>query len=347
MTSGTVRSPTFAYVGCFGPDKRDGHGKGISVYRIESSTGAWKLVEIVDTLPSPGFLVLDREGRFLYAGHATTPEVSAYAIDRATGKLKLLNRQPTGGDNGLHLNVHPNNRYLALAHDPGIDIFPINPDGSLGACVDSHRMDGADHHMVLFDAAGRYLLAPDHGNHKIHVLPFDARSGKLTENPHFTVDRPGAGPRHLAFHPAKPWIYDVNRNSTVTGYHWDAHRGQLKPFQVIRTVPDSHTDENFASEVAIAPAGKFVYVSNRPHDTIATFAVDQNTGMLKAIAWDSIQGRFPRFFTLDEGGNFLYVGAVQSHRIVIFKINGDTGQLTPTGQIIETPSPTCIALTYH
>ena len=348
MTAGqTVRLPKYAYVGCFSPGKSSGHGEGISVYRIAPSTGTWQLVEIVKSLPSPGFLVLDRQGKYLYAGHGNGSEISAYVIDPASGKLKLLNRQPTGGNNGLHLDVHPNNRFLALANGPVITIFPINPDGTLAPYIDSNKFDSAAHHMVLFDATGRYLLATDHGSHKIHVFPFDATSGKLVKNRHFDVERPDAGPRHLAFHPSKPWVYDVNKNSTVAAYQWDAQNGQLKPFQVVRTAPDSYTGPNGASEIAIAPTGNFAYVANRPHDTIATFAIDQDKGTLKAIAWEPIQGKHPRFFTLDAGGNFLYSAALESDRIVIFSINSDTGQLTPTGQIVETPSPTCIAFAYQ
>lgn len=347
----------FAYVGCFTTAHRKARGKGISVYRIDESSGAWSLVEVFATLDNPGFVALDRHGRFLYASHGDGDMVSAYAIDPATRKLRFLNQQPSHGDNGPHLMVDAEDRHVIVANGPGIVVLPINADGSLAPATDAivppgkegpYKREqglGAHPHQVLFDPANRFLLSPDKGVDATHIYRLDRASGKLLPNdPSFVKSRYGAGPRHLAFHPRRPFAYLINElDSTVTTYQWDGERGALTPVHIIPTTPATFVGDNTGAEIAVAPSGKFVYVSNRGHNSIATFAVDANDGTLAPIDWEPTQGRKPRFFTLDPAGAMLYVANEDSDTIVAFGLHAVSGKPVPTGLVINTGSPSCIA----
>ena len=346
----------FAYVGSFTTEKRKARGKGISVYRVDPSTGAWTLVQTHNPVPNPGFLALDRRQRFLYAAHGDSGEASAYAIDSVTGKVELLNRQPTAGDNSPHVVVDPDSRFVILANGPGIAVCPIKEDGTLAPASDTvippgeagpYRREqghGAHPHQVLFDTSGRFLVSPDKGVDRVHVYRLDSLKGKLVPgDAPFVKSRYGAGPRHIAFHPQLPYAYLVNElDSTVTTYRWDSGRGELTPVQVVTTLPTSFTGDNTGAEIAVAPSGAFVFASNRGHDSIVSFAVDQATGTLSHVAWEPTQGKKPRFFTLDPAGNVLYAANEASDTIVAFRIDQRTGKLTPTGHVIETGSPSCI-----
>ncbi|MBI1989238.1 MAG: lactonase family protein [Betaproteobacteria bacterium] len=347
--------PTFAYVGCFTTEKRKARGKGIAVYRIDQATGAWTLVEAYDAIPNPHFLTLDHTQSFLYSAHGDSSEIGAYSIDKRTGKLKLLNKQPTGGDNSSSVMPDPGNRYIVLANGPGVAVFPVNGDGSLAPRSDLvippgepgpyRREQNAPHpHQAWFDLSGRFVVVPDKGLDKVHVYRFDALGGKLVPgDPPFVKCRYGAGPRHVTFHPGGRYAYVVNElDSTVTAYHWNSGRGDLEAFQIISTTPTTYTGDNTGAEIAIAPSGKFVYASNRGHDSIVIFSVDPASGMLAHVGWESVQGRKPRFFGLDPGGSQLYAANEDSHAIVAFRVDRETGKLTPTGQIVETGSPSCI-----
>ena len=360
--AGAARHPTFAYVGCFThgtPTHHEyAHGKGISVYRIDRQTGAWALVQICEAAPNPGFLVLDHSQKFLYAGHGSASEVSSYSIEQQTGNLTPLNRQETSGHNSVHLNMDPANRYVVVANGPGVAVFPINGDGSLAASSDrvvpagepgrQKQMQKAHPHHIVFDPSGRFLVAPDHGIDRIHVYQLDPSSGKLAASSVPPVkSRSGAAPRHIAFHPTRPFAYIVNElDCTVTAYRWNGDRGALTPIQVLPRTPPTYTGDDRGSEIAVAPSGNFVYASNRGHDSIVIFSVEDTTGMLNNVGWEPTQGKKPRFFGLDRSGDLLYAANVETDTIVIFRVDNETGKLTPTGQIVETASPTCIVFAY-
>jgi 6-phosphogluconolactonase (cycloisomerase 2 family) len=347
--------PLFAYIGCFTSASRQASAKGISVFRIDQG-GAWMLVQTLETVANPQFIAFDRQQRFLYSVHGDGTEVSAYAIDRASGLIRFMNKQPTAGKNSTHLTPDPSNRYIVIGNGPGVAVFPINQDGSLAPFSDMvpavgkvgpHRNQieaGPHPHYVSFDPSGRFLLAPDRGLDLVHIYRLDASTGKLVENdPAFAATRPGAGPRHLAFHPSRPWAYVCDElDSTVTAYAWNSGRGELKAFQVIPTLPVSYIGKNSPAEIQVAPSGNFVYVSNRGHDSIVTFRIDPADGMLAPLAWEPTQGRTPRFFTLDLTGGLLYAANLESDNIVAFRVDQATGKLTPTGQVVETGSPSCI-----
>jgi 6-phosphogluconolactonase len=355
MNEQATTRPKFAYVGCFTSEKRKARGKGVGVFRIDGS-GAWIFVQACDALRNPHYVCLDHTQRFLYSAHGDSSELCAYAIDDDTGELTPLNKQSTDGDNSSTVVVDPSNRYVVVSTGPGVAVFPIRQDGSLDPYTDlvipqgkpgplRDEQHGPHPHQATFDSSGRYVVAPDKGLDRIYVYRFDAERGKLLAcDPPFVKARYGAIPRHITFHPSKPYAYVVNEmDSTVNAYHWDTARGELKPFQRIPTTPTTYVGDNTAAEIAIMPSGKFLYASNRGHDSIAIFAVDDRTGMIEAVGWESVQGRKPRFFGADPAWTHLYAANENSHTIVVFRIDRETGKLTPTGQVIETGSPTCIA----
>jgi 6-phosphogluconolactonase len=346
----------FAYVGSFTTAKRKARGKGISLYRVDAS-GAWVLVEVFETIANPGFVALDSKQRFLYASHGDGDTVTAYAIDAHTRKLTFLNQQPSHGDNGPHLMVDPSDQYVVCANGPGIVALPINADGLLAPATDAvvppgkegpYKREqglGAHPHQVVFDASGRFLLSPDKGVDATHIYRLDLATGRLVPNdPPFVKSRYGAGPRHLAFHPSQPLAYLINElDSTVTTYRWDGVRGALTPMHIITTIPATFVGDNTGAEIAVAKSGKFVYVSNRGHDSVATFAVDANDDTLAPVGWEPTQGNKPRFFTLDPAGTMLYVANEDSDTIVAFRLDAASGKPVPTGLVVSTGSPSCIA----
>jgi 6-phosphogluconolactonase (cycloisomerase 2 family) len=240
-----------------------------------------------------------------------------------------------------------------------VALFPRNGDGSLGARCDlllphgepgpwKRHQEHAHPHQAIFDPSGRFVVAPDKGVDRVHVFRCDVERGKLTENdPPCVKARAGAGPRHIGFHPGTRYAYLVNElSSTITAYRWDAEGGTLTPFQIVPTIPDTYTGPNTGAEIEVAPSGKFLYVSNRGHDSIGAFAIDETTGRMAPLAWESTQGRKPRFFCLAPGGRRLYAANEDGHTIVEFDVDVDSGKLSPTGQVIETGSPACIVFAH-
>jgi 6-phosphogluconolactonase len=345
----------FAYVGCFTTEKRKARGKGVAVFRIDPANGAWRFVEACDYSPNPHYLALDRTQRYLYSAHGDSSEVCSYARDAESGKLTPLNKQATGGDNSSTVMTDPSNRYAVIANGPGVAVFPINADGSLAPRCDlviptgepgpwRREQHGPHPHQASFDLTGRFVVVPDKGLDKIHVFRFDADNGKLVCcDPPFVKARYGAIPRHVTFHPTRPFAYVVNEmDSTVNAYHWDTERGNLQPFQRIATTPTTYVGDNTGAEIAILPSGRFLYASNRGHDSIVIYSVDAQSGVLEHVGWESVRGKKPRFFGLDPVAAHLYAANESSHTIVEYRIDQASGRLTHTGQIIPTGSPSCI-----
>ncbi len=347
----------FAYVGCYTTKERNGHGEGISVYRVDAASGTWTHVQLLPGIVNPSFLTLDRRHRFLYSAHGDGGEATAFQIDPQSGHLRLLNRQSTGGKNGVRLIVDPTNRFLVVANYSSgtVAVLPLNPDGSLGPLSDlvslpgqpgphRSRQDASHPHDTVFDRGGRFVAVPDLGLDKVFVYKLDVARGKLVANdPPFVTARPGAGPRHVDFHPSKPYAYVINElDSTIATYRFDAGRGELTPLQVIPTLPPAFIGNSSTAEIAVAPSGRFLYGSNRGYDSVAIFAIDEGTGVLAPVGWESTQGKTPRFFTLDPSGTFLHAANQDSDTIVTFRVDQATGKLAPAGHVVKTGSPSSI-----
>jgi len=345
------------YVGSF-TAKDGGHGEGLSVYRRNGEAERWAQIQLLKELADPSFLVVDRQGRCLYSSHGDGTEATSYRIDQTTGRLTVLNRQATGGINGAHLAIDGTGRFLVVANyaTGSVALLPINADGSLGPLSDLATLSGkpgpnrtqqetSHPHHCPFDRTGRYVVVPDKGFDKVFVYKVDTVRGKLVPGtPPDVASRAGAAPRHADFHPTKPFVYVINElDSTIATYRVDAEKGALNPLQVITTLPTTYTGNNSGAEIVVAPSGRFVYGSNRGHDSIAIFAVDQTSGLLTSAGWEPTQGKTPRFFTLDPTGTHLYAANQTSGTIVIFRVNQTTGALSATGEIISAASPTTIA----
>jgi 6-phosphogluconolactonase (cycloisomerase 2 family) len=282
--------------------------------------------------------------------------ISAFRVDEATGQLSPLGTQEAKGRNGVRLGVDASNKYLICANygSGTVALLPIKADGSLGPVAHLPELPGkpgphrteqpnSRPHDVVFDPRERFIVVPDKGLDATFVFSIDAASGKLVPaTPPSVASRPGAGPRHAGFHQSKPVVYVLNElDSTLTTYRFDSERGALTPLQVITTLPPSFTGNSTTSEIVVAASGRFVYASNRGHDSLAIFAVE-DAGTLSPVGWEPTQGKTPRFFAVEPSGTVLYAANMDSDTIVAFRVDAGSGKLTPTGQIIKTGSPSSI-----
>jgi 6-phosphogluconolactonase (cycloisomerase 2 family) len=346
----------YAYVGSFTTANRGARGNGINVFRIDATTGGWTHVQHVGDLVNPSFLVVSRDQRFLYAVHGDADYATAFALDATTGHARLLNRASTGGMNGVRQDFDRSGTHLVVSNYRGssVAVLRIGDDGALSDHHDllpltgkpgPHRVEQTipHPHDAVFDPSGSFVVIPDKGLDAVFVLRFDSSSGRIA--PHQSVaSRSGAGPRHVTFHPNTRFAYVCNElDSTVTAYRWDAESGILTPLQIVSSLPEDFFADNTTAEILCSPDGRFVYCSNRGHDSVVIYAVDAATGRLSARGWTSTQGRGPRFIGLDPTGRFLHATNENGDNLVSFHRNADSGALTPTGQNIAIGSPVVIA----
>lgn len=340
----------FAYVGGYTTKDRDGRGDGIHVYSV-GADAVWTHVQHVTGEENPALFTLRPDGRVLYAVHGALDYVSAFNIDAATGELRLLNRQTCSGSNPVDAAVSADSRFLVVANyaTGNIASLPLAEDGSLHMVKRAFFMPGtpgpdpvqqsASHpHAVIFDPTGRFLIVPDKGFDRTFVFRFDDGAMKL----HQAVRaRPGAAPRHCIFHPLMPALYVNNElDSTVTVYRWDD--GQTEELEIIGTLPPGWRGSNTTAEIGVAPDGRFLYVSNRGHDSIAIFAVAKS-GRLAPAGHVPTGGKRPRFFTLDPAGAILYVANQESDTIVAFAVDKASGMLSRVGPELHVGSPSAIS----
>ena len=340
-----------------------GQGKGIYVYRLDGSSGALTPLSVAEQVPNPSYLAFDPTHRFLYAVNelkefegAATGAVSAFAVDPESGSLTFLNRQPSYGTDPCHLIVDKTGRNVLVANfmSGTVCVLPIRDDGSLGdataviqhhgSSIDPGRQSGPHAHAVTLDDAGRYALVPDLGMDKLMVYHFDAQLGKLAPNDEPWVEvAEGAGPRQVAMHPSGEYAYLINElDSTMTAYRYHGDAGTLREIQTLSTLPQDFVGTSTCAEVQISPSGKFLYGSNRGHDSIVVYAVDEQDGMLTCIGHTNTQGETPRNFTISPDGDFLLVANQDTDNIVVFRLDPATGQLVATGHIIQVPTPVCV-----
>lgn len=348
-------NPMFAYVGSRTTRERNARGDGISVYRVDTQTGALTLVQLVKDLVNPSFLALSRDGERLYTVHGDLSDISAFKVDRATGKLTFLNRQSTEGKNPVHLAIDPSGRYVVVSNHIGasLAVLPIAADGSLQPLTQLVKLDGpigphrieqkqAKPHFNPFDPAGRFVIVPDKGLDRTFSFRFE--NGTLTPAAQpFVESREGAGPRHIAFHPSGAYAWVINElDSTVTSYRYDVTTGALTPLQVLSSLPDTYTGNSRASEIEVDRSGRFVYASNRGDDSIAVFSIDPANGHLRFVNAEPSLGKTPRFMTSTPDGRFMYALNEDSDTIVAFEIDSHTGRLAPTGFVEKSGSPVCM-----
>ncbi len=358
MTSETNTS-TFVFVGTY--TQSMGHvqakARGIPVYRLDPSSGALAHSSTASGVVNPSYVALDPRRPVLYAvNEAEQGAVSAFSIDPDTAALTYLNQQSSHGAAPAHLSVDQKGRYVFVAnYDSGsIAVLPIQEDGRLGSATDSvqhtghsvnpERQRGPHAHYITPDPTNRFVLVADLGLDKIMIYRLDEAGGKLVPNdPPWTAMEPGSGPRHIAFHPSGRYAYVIHElESSLVACTWDATRGALQPIQRVSTLPDGYTGTSWTAAVRVAPSGRFVYGSNRRHDSIAVFSIDPETGKLTFVDRTSTQGQTPRDFNIDPSGALLLAANQDSDTIVTFRIDQATGKLTPTGQVTEVMTPVCV-----
>ena len=277
-----------------------------------------------------------------------------------TGQLTFLNRQSSEGAGPCHLSVDRTGRVVLVANyaSGSAAVLPVGGDGRLGeasekvqhqgSSVNPQRQEGPHAHSITPSADNRFALVADLGLDRIMVYRLDSSAGRLTPNdPPWAAVNPGAGPRHLAFHPTLPLVYVVNElGNTVTAFAWEARRGALQEAQTISTLPPDFRDTSYGADVHVAPSGRFLYASNRGHDSIAIFSIDRATGLLSAVAHQPTLGKWPRNFVIDPTGNWLLAANQESDSVVVFRIEAETGRLSSVGpaasrvhaRLPETPS---------
>jgi 6-phosphogluconolactonase len=347
------------YVGTYtGPQS-----KGVYAYRFDSRTSRLTPLGLAAETMNPSFLAVDPSGRFLYAVNEVGDfagqkggAVSVFAIDRETGKLRFVNQVSSRGSGPCHVSLDKTAKHVLVANYGGgsVAVFPVLADGGLGEAsafvehqggsVNPERQERPHAHAIETSPDNRFVLAADLGLDRLLVYRFDAARGTLTPNdPPAVRVSSGAGPRHFAFAPNGMFIYVINEiGSSVTGFSYDAARGALQELQTISTLPADFQGRNDDAEVAVHPSGKFLYASNRGHDSLAVFAIDAQKGTLSPIEHVPTQGKTPRNFAIDPTGLHLIAANQNSNSLVVFQIDPQTGRLKGTGQVIEAPSPVCV-----
>lgn len=344
------------------------NSEGIYVSRFDAAEGKLTPPVLAAVAKNPSFLAVHPTLPVLYAvsevadaNGKPTGAVLAFAIDEATGKLTPKNHQSSGGKGPCHVSVDRTGRALLAANygSGSVVCLGITGDGSLEPAVagspggfiqhegkgpNPKRQEGPHGHSIYPSADGRFAVACDLGLDKVFVHTLDI--GKATLTPHsFGSTPPGAGPRHFAFHPGGRHGYSVNElDRTVTAFVFDPQAGTLAPFQTLSTLPADVTDtQGFSTaEIVAHPGGRFLYASNRGHDSIAMYAIDEATGRLTFLGVEPIRGTTPRNFTIDPTGKFLFAAGQNSHSVTGFAIDAETGRLSFTGQSLDVPSPVCI-----
>jgi 6-phosphogluconolactonase len=348
-----------AFVGTY---TTDGRSEGIYRLRVDTESGAMRLDGVAAKAANPSYLALHPNGRVLYAVNELsefrgepTGAVSAFAIDRASGALTLLNQQPSHGKAPCYVSVNRSGRVVMVANYVGGSIasFPVRRAGRLDVATTVVRHAGtgahpvrqtAPHaHCILPDPANRYALVVDLGIDSVLTYRLDERSGALSVVTPGAASKPGAGPRHLTFHPNGRFAYVVNElDSTVSVFTYDAERGALSEVQVTPASPGGAATGNHPADIHVASSGRHLYLSNRGDDTIAVFVIDPASGQLTPVQQIPSGGKAPRNFTLDPTGRFLLAANQRSDAIVSFRVDGESGRLTPTGSTVELPVPVCI-----
>ena len=338
-----------------------GKGGGIYAYSFGARGGEAVPLHVTEGVINPSYLAFDPPRRFLYAVNegktyqgAATGAVSAFAVERG-GRLRFLNKKPSHGADPCHLAVDPSGARALVANfaSGSVSVLPIRADGSLGdasdtvqhegSSLDPARQRGPHAHAVTLGPAGRFVYVPDLGLDRVMIYELTAQ-GTLEAAPQpFVATKPGAGPRQLVFCPSGHHAYLINElNSTLSVYRHDPETGRLEEVQTLSALPADFNGDNTCAEVQLAPSGRFLYGSNRGHDSIAIFAVDEVEGALSLIGHEPCGGKTPRHFTLSPRGDSLLVANQDSDTVVIFECDEVTGKLTATGQVLDVPTPVCV-----
>ena len=355
------KKPFMVYVGTYAkPD-----APNIFLYRLHATTGELTRINAFKGGENPSFLALTSDQQYLYAVNEVidfngvkTGAVSAFAVDKKTGDLTFLNQLATGGSAPCYVSVDKSGKLVLVANYVGgnVIMFPIQTSGRLGnfTALQQHQGSGPDAkrqeaphaHCIIPTPDNQFALAVDLGIDKIKNYRLDTKQGGLVPNPGADFStRPGAGPRHLTFHPNGRYAYLITElNSTLMVLAYNSHNGSFTALQTISTLPASFKGENIGADVHVSPNGKFLYASNRGHNSLVVFSINAGTGKLNLVEHVDTQGNWPRNFGLDPSGTFLVVANQYSNNMVSYHVDNQTGKLKPTGFTAEVSAPVCILL---
>ena len=354
------KSSSSSYVVYVGTYTDKTASKGIYAFRFNPATGRATNPSLAATSVNPSFLAVDRGAKYLYAVNEvsnyqgqSSGAVSTFAIGRTASELSLLNQVASRGAGPCHVAVDHTGKYVLVAnYDSGnLAAFSVLPDGRLGEASafiqntghgpNPERQEGPHAHEVVLSADNRFVVAVDLGLDKLFLYRFDQAKGRLAANepPFVTVDG-GSGPRHFAFDPNAKWGYVLEEmGSKITGFSYDAASGVLRRLETVSTLPPDFHGPNDAAEIEIDSRGRFLYSSNRGHDSIAVFRINKADGKLTLVEFVPTRGKTPRFFAIDPTGKYLLAANQESNNIAIFTVDRTTGRLKFTGRTVAVPSP--------
>lgn len=338
-----------------------GESRGIYAVRLDPTSGRMQSIGLAAEVANPSFLAVHPTRDVVYAvSELSTPDgdeggrLFAYNLDRASGRLELLGDLPTGGGSPCHLSLDRQGRHLFVSNYSGgsVAVFALREDGSLdrmtqlchhsGSGPNPARQEKPHPHSIWVDPSDQFLLAPDLGIDQIVVYRLDHKERELAHHASASL-APGAGPRHLAFHPSSRYVYVINElDSTVTAFAYDADQGRLSELHTLSTLPEGFSESSTCADIHVHPSGRFLYGSNRGHDSIAMYEIDEATGRLTFMGCEPTQGKTPRNFALDPSGRLLLAANQESDCVVTFFIDPETGRLSPTGHRIDMPTPVCV-----
>ena len=361
MAAEHYEGEALVYVGTYTDDPDE----GIYHFRMDLSTGAIEAAGVTREVPNPFFLTIDGQGRRLYAANGVDETegepggtVSAFSIDAETGALTFLNRQLSCGAFPCYLSIDRSEQNLLVGNynSGSVAVLPIVEEGWLGpatdavqhegSSLDGERQDGPHVHSVVLDPEERHAFVADLGIDKVFIYPFDSLGGRfMPEEPSSVGVTAGAGPRHFRFHPSGRYAYLINELSSVlTVFDYDRETGSLTEVQSVSALPSGFDGTNYAADVKILPSGDFLYSSNRGHDSIAIFAIDQYTGRLTEVGYEPAGGSWPWDLAIDPTSRFLLAANQRSDNVVVFRIEQAKGRLMATGYEARVPRPVSVEL---
>ncbi|MHA6532288.1 lactonase family protein [Paenibacillus sp. BAC0078] len=337
------------YVGTYNTADKN----SILLAALNKDTGEMRVLNSTKGIENPSYLAVNSPGSVLYAvSEKDEGEIHAFAIEPGSKALRSLGSRQTHGGAPCYVSISPQGEYIFVANYMGgnVNVFPVNADGSLkvmssqvqheGSGIREDRQEAPHPHSVIPDSSGERVVVCDLGLDQI--VFYRVQDGKLI--PHREVPLPpGSGPRHLACHPSGQWLYLINElNSTITVFANDEQAGNLEILQSLSSLPGQYAagSDDTAADIHVSPCGRFLYASNRGHDSIALFHIEASTGLLKPVDWVMSGGRTPRNFAII--GGMLLAANQNSDNIVSFRIDSENGRLIPTGNELAVPSPVCL-----
>lgn len=350
----------YVYIGTY----TMGESVGIYIYQVDVSAGTCEFIGVAPSSDNPSYLTIGPGGHYLYAANEiadfddkASGAVTSYAIDPANGYLSLANKRSSQGTGPCYVSLDKTGKYVLVANYGGgsIAVLPVQKDGSLGEAtdcvqhqghsIDPQRQTGPHPHSIVVDPTNRYVFVPDLGLDKIVAYRLDPRGGKLESHPSGTVNtKPGAGPRHLVFHPNGSLAYVINElDSTITAYGYESEEGTLRKLHTVSALPTDFDGANTCADIHIHPSGRFLYGSNRGHDSLVIYKINDD-GTLTYLGNHTALGKNPRNFAIAPSGRLLLVANQDSDNIVLLAIDEMTGELNPTDQVLMVPSPVCIKM---